>query len=126
MSWRFPNVEKAMVAYLTAETGRRVVTEIPSSKLPANLPLLRITRGPGSDDTITDSFLIDVEALGSTKDSAFDTSEDAREAILALSGRHAGDVLIDYTRTASSPTSLPYSPAVHRYVASYRVHVRGR
>lgn len=122
MTW--PSAEVALVAYLQAETGTRVATKIPGDV--ETLPrFVRVARGPGSDDLVTDSILIDVEAFAPTYAAAADLAEEVRQAIHRLSGRKAGAVLVDRVRTSTSPMWVDYkNPATNRFVASYRFEYR--
>jgi hypothetical protein len=122
---RWPDVEKLAVAYLNAALSARVATNVPADV--DNLPgFVRVTRGPGSDDGITDSPLVDVETFAPKQGDAADLAEDAREAMHALSAVAVNGSLVDYVSTASGPTRVFYSPNVERYVASYRLHLRKR
>lgn len=121
---RWPNVTKLSVFYLKAATGVRTVTVLPSS-LESNLPIIRAQRGPGSDDKITDSPLVDVEVFAATEDAMWNLAEDAREAMHALAGKSVNGALVDSVTTATAPTDVDYgNPAVHRAVASYRLNLR--
>lgn len=128
---RWPNVVKASVIYLKAATGVRTVTTLPEN-LTGNLPLYRVTRGPGSDDGITDSPLIDVETFtaageANDDDAMWDAAEDARQAMHALAGTVVNGALVDTVSTATSPTYVDYgNPAINRTVASYRLALRKR
>lgn len=122
MSW--PSAEKALVAYLSAETGTPTATKIPENL--ETLPkFIRVARGPGTDDLITDAPLIDIEAFATEYGAAGDLAEQIRTAMHRLSGSKAGNVLIDRVRTVSSPMWLDYrNPATNRFVASYRIEYR--
>ena len=122
MSW--PSAEKALVIYLKAETGAKVANKVPENL--ETIPLfIRIARGPGSDDLVTDSPLIDIEAFAPDYGAASDLAEQVRQAMHRLSGRKAGTVLIDRARTVSSPMWMDYrNPATNRFVASYRIEYR--
>lgn len=122
MSW--PSIEKALVVYLAAETGAPTATKTPENL--ETLPkFIRVTRGPGTDDLITDAPLIDIEAFATKYGAAGDLAEQIREAMHRLSGGKAGTVLIDRVRTASSPMWLDYrNSATNRFVASYRIEYR--
>lgn len=128
MSW--PSIEKALIAYLHAETGAKTAT-----KTPDNVELIprfiRISKGPGSDDLVTESTLVDVESFtpetGQSPDygSAVDFAEEIRQTMHRLSGCKAGTVLIDRVRTSASPMWVDYrNPATNRFVASYRIEFR--
>ena len=128
---RFPNVTKLATRYLLQATGTRAVTTLPAN-LEASLPLYRVSRGPGGDDFISDSPLVDIEGFTATAgpnagDRAHDLAEDAREAMHALAGMTFEGALVDSVRTVQGPVDLPYdNPAVTRTVASYRLTLRKR
>lgn len=122
MTW--PSAEVALVAYLREQTGAQVATIIPANL--ETLPrFIRVARGPGSDDLVTDSTLIDVEVFAPDYGVAADLAEEVRQAMHRLSGRKAGAVLVDRVRTSTSPLWLDYkNPATNRFVASYRFEYR--
>lgn len=122
MTW--PSAEVALVAYLRSETGAQVATKIPGNL--ETLPrFIRVARGPGSDDLVTDSTLIDVEVFAPGHADAERLAEDVRQAMHRLSGRKAGAVLVDRVRTSTSPLWVDYkNPATNRFVASYRFEYR--
>lgn len=123
---RWPHLEKLAVAHLTAVTGKRTATRTPDNleELAAS-GFYRVTRGPGSDDGVTDSPLLDVESFGTTETSAWELAEDARQAVRALRGKAVNGVLVDTVSTASGPVLVDWgNPGIHRYVASYRFAFR--
>lgn len=121
---RWPNVTKLSVFYLKAATGVRTVTVLPTD-LADQLPIYRVKRGPGSDDGITDSPLVDLESFAATEDAMWELAEDARQAMHALRGQVVNGALVDSVTTATAPTDVDYgNPAVHRAVASYRLNLR--
>lgn len=124
MSW--PHLEKLAVAHLKSETGKRTAT-----KTPSNLEELavegfyRVARGPGTDDGVTDSPLLDVESFSTTETSAWELAESARQALRKLRGRAVNGVLVDTVSTAVGPVLVDWgNPGIHRYVASYRFAFR--
>jgi hypothetical protein len=122
---RWPDIEKALVAYLRTETGgKRVGNLVPSDveTLPA---FIRIARGPGADDLVTDAPSVDVETFAPKYGDAANLAEDVRQIFHALIGRRIGPVLIDRVRTILSPSWVDYrNPATNRFVASYRIEFR--
>lgn len=91
---------------------------------------VRISLAPGgSDDAITDSALLDVEAFAPTKLDAGTLAEDVRSIMITLGGTDvaAGGQLIDAVTTRTRPYWMDYrNPKIHRYVATYRVTSRIR
>lgn len=121
---RWPNVTKVTRTYLAAATGTRTVTKLPSN-LEAALPVIRVSRGPGSDDKITDSPLLDVEVFAADDDAMWTLAEDAREAMHALAGKSVSGALVDSVTTATAPVYVDYgNSAIQRAVASYRLALR--
>lgn len=122
---RWPDIEKALVAHIrTATGGKRTGNLVPADveTLPA---FIRITRGPGTDDLITDAPSVDVETFAPDYGGAADLAEDVRQIFHALAGRRVGPVLIDRVRTNMSPSWVDYrNPATNRFVASYRIEFR--
>lgn len=122
-SW--PDVEALAVSYLRSVLAVRVATNVPPDV--ETLPgFVRVSRGPGADDGITDSPLLDVETFAPTQGAAADLAEDARQAVHALSGHAVNGLLVDSTSTATGPVRVAYGPKVERYVASYRINLRKR
>lgn len=127
MTWI--SAEAALIAYLKAETGAKAATRVPADV--ETIPrFIRVARGPGADDLVTDSALIDIESFTPEATEAdyangVNFAEEIRQAMLRLSGRKAGTVLVDRVRTSSSPMWLDYrNPATNRFVASYRIEYR--
>ena len=117
---RWPDVEALVVAHLSTALNVRVTTKLPGN---FTMPIVRVTRGPGSDDGISDFSLCDVEVFAATTGAMWTLAEDAREAMHAL--HNTG--LIDTVDTATSPTRVSYEqPGVERAVASYRLTARKR
>ncbi|UVF61136.1 tail terminator [Arthrobacter phage Aoka] len=122
---RWPDLEKALVDHVREATGgKRTGTLVPGDveTLPA---FVRIARGPGTDDLITDAPTVDVEAFAPKYGDAASLAEDVREIFHALPGRRIGPVLIDRVRTIMSPSWVDYrNPDTVRVVASYRIEYR--
>ena len=123
-SW--PHLEKLATTHLTAVTGKRTAT-----KTPSNLDTLavqgfyRVSRGPGSDDGVTDFPLLDIESFGTTETQAWELAEGARQAVHQLRGKAVNGVLVDTVSTAIGPVLLDWgNPGIQRYVASYRFAFR--
>lgn len=122
---RWPHLEKLAVAALTSGNVR-AATKTPDDLLAlAEEGFHRVSRGPGSDDGITDSPLLDVESFGTTETQAWELAEDARQAVRKLRGRMVNGVLVDTVSTATGPVLVDWgNPGIHRYVASYRFAFR--
>jgi hypothetical protein len=123
---RFADIEALAVAYLRSALDVRVSTELPA-KLEASLPMLRVTRGPGSDDKLNDRPLLDVEAFAADRAGMWSLADRARVALHDLAGRKALGRLVDTVETVTTPTFVDYeNPAVRRAVATYRLVLRTR
>ena len=123
MAGRWPDVERLAVAYLAGALDVRVATNVPAD-VDALPGFVRVTRGPGSDDRVSDEPLLDVEAFAPSQAAAAALAEDAREAMHALSGAVGDGSLVDRVVTATAPVRVAYSPKMTRYVASYRLSLR--
>jgi hypothetical protein len=122
MSW--PNVEKALTSTHRTETGVQTGTKIPDG-VELLEKFVRMARGPGSDDMVTDSPIIDAECFSTSYDTAAVLSEDVRQWFHALRGRKIAGVLVDKVHTVSSPAWIDYrNPKTNRFVASYRLEYR--
>lgn len=122
MSW--PSVEKALVAGLRTDLTVQVGTKVPGD-VETREKFVRISRGPGADDLVTDAPLVDVECFSTDYGTAADLSEAVRQWFHALNGRKVGAVLVDRARTSAAPMWVDYrNPATNRFVASYRLEFR--
>lgn len=126
---RFPDVVPVVVAHLSEVLWLppgRVATKV-RADVEALDGFVRVARGPGSDDEVTDSFLVDVETFtkANAAASAWPLAEGARQAMHSLAGTVVRDVQVDSVSTSTAPTEVDYgNPKVVRYVASYRVALR--
>lgn len=124
MSETWPMLEKLAVRALNDGLSRgRAGTKVPSD-VETSDGFVRVSRGPGGDDGLTDSPLLDLEAFHSDQTVAWQVAEEARQIVLGLPGSSAAGHLIDSVATATSPNWVYYGPHVERYVASYRVAYR--
>lgn len=122
---RWPDIEKALVAYIRDATGgKRVGNLVPGDveTLPA---FIRVARGPGTDDMVTDSPVVDVETFAPKYGDAASLAEDVRQIFHALPGRRIGAVLVDRVATNVAPSWIDYrNPGTNRFVASYHIEYR--
>lgn len=137
MSW--PSIAVALVDGYRADTGDRVGTKVPSN-VETLEKFVRFSRGPGTDDQITDSPLIDVECFSTDYGTAEALAESVRQWFHSLTGRRVGPsdplwehllqgktgaILVDRVQTASAPMWVDYkNPSTNRFVASYRLEFR--
>src|SRR5690606_29706674 len=131
---RWPDIIPVVIHHLSSSLSLpagRVATRVRADV--DTLPeFVRVRRGPGSDDEVTDSFLIDVETFtlaptstNLTPPKAWNLAEDARQAMSAMAGTSFSGALVDSVSTATSPTEIDYgNPKLIRYVASYRLRLR--
>lgn len=124
---RWPMVERLTVGALNSRLSDgsrpKAGTRVPP-KVETLDGFIRVIRGPGGDDGVTDSPLLDLEAFHPEQVKAWDLAEAARQVMLSLQGTTAAGHLIDRVETASGPVRVEYGPHVERYVASYRIEFR--
>lgn len=131
---RWPDLEAAWVAYLADASGERVGTETPGD-LAVVGKFVRVSRGPGADDTVTDSPLLDVEVFVAGKSArearpfAMLFAGEVRSWVLAAKARRIGGVvrvLVDRVETVAGPVYVDYrNPQIARCVMTFRVEYRG-
>lgn len=116
---RWPILEKVAVAGFNAALSPVRA----GTKVPADIDdldgFVRVSRGPGGDDGITDAPILDVETFAPTQLDAVDLAETCRQVVHGWRGTVIGGSLVDSVRTAVGPVRVDYSPNVERYVASY-------
>lgn len=126
---RFPDIIPPVINHLSSALSLplgRVATKV-GADVDTLAAFVRVKRGPGSDDEVTDSFLVDVETftLSTTPQTAWPLAEDVRQAMHAMAGTSFSGALVDSVSTATSPTEIDYgNPKLIRYVASYRLRLR--
>lgn len=126
---RFPDIIPVVINHLLRELdlpAGRVATKV-RADVDTLDAFVRVARGPGSDNEVTDSFLVDVETFTKSAQpaAAWPLAEDARAAMHAMAGASFSGALVDSVSTANSPAEIDYgNPKVTRYVASYRVNLR--
>ena len=121
----FALIEAIVRAHLVAETGHGAGTSTPPDLEQRTDPFHRVSRAGGADDGITDAPLVDVETFAPSRHAAAQAAEEARAAMHALKANAVVGTLVDTVDTATGPVWLDYAnPAVHRYVATYRLTLR--
>lgn len=122
----WPLVEPVVIKHMNAALApTRASTDLPAKveTLPAGF--VRVTRAPGgSDDYVTDTAPVDVEAFHADRVQAMRLAERARAAIQALAGETVENDLVDDVETSSAPVWVYYGASVHRYVATYTLALR--
>ncbi|QDF19522.1 tail terminator [Arthrobacter phage Kumotta] len=122
MSW--PDIEKALTRAHREDTGVQTGTKVPDN-VETLQKFVRIARGPGTDDMITDSPTVDVECFSTDYGTAAALAEAVRQWFHALNGRKVNGVLVDRVRTAVAPAWVDYrNPGTNRFVASYALEHR--
>lgn len=122
MSW--PSVAKAIVSGIRTDLSVQCGTKIPGN-VETLERFVRIARGPGTDDLVTDAPLVDVECFATDYGAAEALAESVRQWFHALNGRRIGGVLVDRSRTSTAPMWVDYAnPETNRFVASYRLEFR--
>lgn len=122
MSW--PDIEKALTKAHRTDTGVQTGTKVPDN-VETLQEFVRMARGPGTDDMITDSPTVDVECFSNDYGTAAALAEAVRQWFHALVGRKVNGVLVDKVRTAVAPNWVDYrNPDTNRFVASYALEFR--
>ncbi|GAA1457014.1 hypothetical protein NE857_09160 [Nocardiopsis exhalans] len=124
MIW--PDAEETVAWVLARLTPGRDVVSVMNG-LPADLPLIRVTRIGGSDDLVTDTARVEVVVYAATRAEAHALAERARS--LLLPGRHqTPHGGIDHVFTEVGPHERPTAEPrrVRRWGAVYRVSARRR
>lgn len=116
----FPDAEDIALELLESVAPAALVT--PVEIVP---PLIVVRRMGGLDTYITDHPRLQVQVFGSTHAQAWDLSEQCRQVILGAPATAVAGTSIDRAWTESAPAFVDYgSPAVHRYIATYRLEYR--
>ncbi|MBW8171794.1 hypothetical protein K0651_01860 [Ornithinimicrobium sp. Arc0846-15] len=120
----WPDVEQVVIEYLTLATGTPASARLPHD-LESELPRYRVGSVGGSDDTITDSAGVDVEAFASTRGEAHDLAEMARQAMFNMPANPITRSLVDFVTTRSRPTWVSYdNPKIQRFTSTFDVELR--
>lgn len=117
----WPNVEVAYVEILADALGVDVSTDIPGNVEELD-GFIKVTRGPGSDDRITDAPLVDIDTFAVDYGRAWELAEQARQVMLDSTNRSG--TLIDAVTTEAAPRRSYYGRNVERVIATYSVSLR--
>lgn len=122
---RWPNVERQLIAWLTAQTGRPVFTETPDT-LTASLPAYQIERVGGSDDfEIGKAIQVEVNSLAATRPAMWDAVADAETAMALLAANGTEHWFVDdVTETFSAAVAPHPNDGVRRATATYSLTIR--
>ena len=125
----FPDIEVLVIAYLKAETGQKVVTDLPAGDaLAAALPVIRVTRVSGEDsDYRLDHPIIDVDVFAATRADASTLSRQVQDLLrnhLPFEDAVQPTGVVTAVGTVVGPRWLPDSNTnLRRFQASYEITV---
>lgn len=121
----FALAEAVVIAGVAGLDGVTGVSTVTPPDLENQLAYIRVRRIGGSDDIVTDSARLDVDAFAASEYDAAVLAETIRATVHDFAHHVIGGRLIDRVRTEAGPASLDYdNPAVHRYVATYVIDSR--
>lgn len=123
----FPDIEILLVAYLKAETDKRVVTDLPAN-LDTLLPVIRVTRVSGADrDYRLDRPIVDIDVFATNRTGASTLARQVLDLMrdhLQRGGAVQPTGVVTSVETLSGPRWLPDpNPNLRRFSATYEVCV---
>lgn len=122
MSW--PNLVTAYIAGIRDDLGVRSAIAAPH-KVEELDGFVRVSLGPGSDDTIFDSSLLDFDVFAPKYGDAYELAERLRVWVLSTQNKKLNGTQVGRVRTATSPTEVDWgNPNVTRFVYSARISSR--
>lgn len=92
-----------------------------------HLPFNRLTLVRGSDDTLTDVTVVDIETFAANRAAAAQEAEAIRGVMLSMSGKADAENrwLLDFVITIQRPVWVDYrNSEISRYVATYQMATR--
>lgn len=115
---QWPNVERVLVAWLSAECGVPVYTETPTD-LEKKVPCIVVERVPGgAGRDFEKTFIADVTVFASTRPGVWALVQQAEPAMVRCQG-------FDEVRENDAFGNVPYSnPALRRAIATYELDAR--
>ena len=121
----FPAIEDVIIE-LVADLGAGGTAV--GTDLQTTLPFIRVHRLGGTDDRITDSARIVVDAFESTRPRSQQLAEAVRQRLLNFP-HVVGGAVIDRVTTVAAPQEVPWGPpnaasGVRRFTATYTVSSR--
>lgn len=120
MGW--PDLVEAYVGGVRAALGVPASISTKNFKLEELPGFVRVTRGPGSDDKIYDSTLIDFDVITTSYDASHDLAERLREYVLSTHNTLVGGHPVGSVETASAPMEVDWgNPNLVRFVYSARI-----
>jgi len=125
VSW--PGIERALVTYLTAEHGVRVVTELPAD-LADVAPLIQVVRigGPSDDeDPRVQIPTVSIDYFAADRGAATDLAEAVDLSIRRLAGTVLAGAAMGKVRTLTGPSWRPWDDlTVRRFGATYQLWLK--
>lgn len=120
MGW--PDLVEAYVGGVRAALGVPASISTKNFKLESLPGFVRVSRGPGSDDKIYESALIDFDVITTSYDTTHDLAERLRDYVLSTQNRVVNGAPIGRVVTATSPTEVDWgNPNLVRFVYSARI-----
>ena len=121
----YPNLERAVVAWLKAETGLTVYTETPPD-LAAHVPCYRVARAGGGDQLeLGKEVQIEVAAYGRNRADLWNAAAAAETAMDYLAANGAPGFYVDDVRETFGFAAEPYeNDGVRKATATYGLTVR--
>lgn len=122
---RWPNVEKQLIAWLKAATGRPVFTET-NTDLETHLPAYQIERVGGSDEfEIGKTIQMEVSSLAATRPAMWDAVADVETAMQQLAANGTAAWYVDnVTETFSAAVAPHPNSRIRRATATYALTIR--
>lgn len=123
----FPDVEILLIAYLKAQTGHRVVTDLPTGDaLTAALPVIRVTRVSGEEsDYRLDHPIVDVDVFAADRGGASTLARQVQDLLrnhLPYEDAVQPTGVVTAVGTVVGPRWLPDSNTnLRRFQASYEI-----
>jgi hypothetical protein len=122
---RWPNVERGVVRWLGARTGRPVYTES-DEELEERLPAYRVERVGGADAyELGKEIQVEVSSLAATRPELWAAVADAESAMEALKANGFEGFYVDDVRETFSAAVVPYrNDGVRKATATYGLTLR--
>lgn len=120
----YPDIERLLVAFYTAQTGKRVVTELPGD-LEQVLPVIQVTRVPSPATYRLDRPRIDINVWTPKAQRA--TCSELAQQVLDLTtrdliGQRLAAGVVTFAAVDIAPYWLPDpNPNLCRYLATYQL-----
>jgi len=122
--YRFPDVQRVVVAELETLAGAgHAAIETPTD-LAERLPFVRVMRSGGYSDRLTDHGVVDIDVFAATYTAVELLAEQIRQHLV---GPPPPIGVLDLVEVEVAPRELPWGDGtVRRFGATYRTHARRR